>query len=128
MEAAVEHQALDDVARAVGPPDPAQHARAALAAAHEHEVARGGAGPVDRRARPGPKIGSATRKRPRFSSTATIGWSSRRLGRPHRGAHPSSRTSVSSATGSASSRLVSGSSAARTWADPLVEIVSPSGR
>ena len=75
--------ALEHVARDVGPAEPADHARAALARAHQHEVALAARRRARRRcAGPRPNSGSATRKRPRFSSTATSGWSRRRAGRP----------------------------------------------
>ena len=80
---------------------------------------------------PGPKSGSATRKRPRFSSTATIGSSSRRAGAaPDRGAHRACERARRARPGSASSRSVS-----RVVHGPdlrldalACEIVSPSGR
>ena len=110
MQAAVEHQPLDHVARAVRASEPAQHARAALAASRP---ARGRPRPRRRApprcAGPRPNSGSATRKRPRFSSTATSGWSSRRAGRRPRTAALIELASDAcrARPGSASSRSVS---------------------
>ena len=78
VQATVEHQALEHVACAVGPAQPADHPGTPLPGAHQHEVTRVRTARIDRS--PRPNSGSATRKRPRFSSTATSGWSSRLSG------------------------------------------------
>ena len=131
MQAAVEHQPLDHVARAVGAPDPAQHAGAALAAADQNEIAD---------ARPAALHGGA-----RAGTEDRLGHQEAALLLEHRDhglvepapwpapdgrAHLSLPAAVSSATGSASSRSVSGLSFARTCGlMPFpVMIVSPSGR
>ena len=107
VQAAVEHQALDHVAR---------HGRGGRAGAPRARRAcpsrpAPGRPRPRRRARPrvrgpGPNSGSATRKRPRFSSTATIGSSSRpATAAPHGGAHRSLRAACRARPGSASSRV-----------------------
>ena len=132
MEAAVEHQPLDHVAGAVRPSDPAQHARAALAAADEHEVAHAGAAALHRRPRPRAEDRLRHEKAPALLEHRhdRLVEPPRRGPTPDRCAHQSLCATVSSATGSASSRSVLGSSLARTCGlMPLpVMIVSPSGR
>ena len=109
VEAAIEHQALHHVAGAVGAPE---HAHAPWRRACRSPPARGRRARACRAPRPcaarGRRAARATRKRPRFSSTATIGASRRPRGAPRAGgAHRARRRTVSSATGSASSRSVS---------------------
>ena len=111
---AVEHQPLDHVAGAIRPAELAQHARAALPAADEHEVARPGAaalhrGPRARRRTAAQRPGSGRASRaPRPSACPAGG-----RGGPEPPRSSQLASSSSTATGRASSRSVSGSSAAR---------------
>ena len=81
-QAAVEHQPLEHVARDVGRPS-RRTTRAPRLPAPTSTRSPSSAPPRSTAVRgPRPNSGSATRKRPRFSSTATSGWSRRRGGRP----------------------------------------------
>ena len=127
---AVEHQPLHHVTRPVRTAQLAHHVRAALARAHQHEVT--GARPAALDGGPRPRPEDRLRDQ---EAAALLEHRDHRLVEPaggaptDGGAHRSSRTSSSTATGRASSRSVSGSSAARiSGLMPFVEIVSPSGR
>ncbi len=126
---AVEHQPLEHVARDVRPPQPAHNARAALARAHQHQVALAGAAALDRRARP-----LAEQRLGDQEAAALLEhgdeWLVEAPGRAAAdGCAHSLPARTSSATGSASSRLVFGLSKAFTCGlSPRVEIVSPPGR
>ena len=126
MEAAIEHQSLEHVAGSVRPADAADHTRAALARADEHEVALAGAAALDGGARTAPEQGLAHQEAPSLLEDGHQRLVESAGGPP---AHRAWSTNVSSATGSASSRSVSGSSTARTSGGmPFVPIVLPPGR
>ena len=128
-QAAIEHQALEHVARDVGASKPAQHPRAALARADQHEVALPRPAALDggARALPEQRLGDQ-------EAAALLEHRHERLveapGRAAAdGCAHSLPASTSSATGSASSRLVRGLSNALTCGfSPRVEIVLPPGR
>ena len=125
VQAAVEHEALEHVARAVRAPEIADHPRAALARADEHEVAGTGAALLHGGPRSPPEERLGHEEAP-----ALLEHSHERLVEPP-GArrHRACSSRVSSAVGSASSRSVSGSSSARTCGlMPAVVIVFPPGR
>ena len=125
MQAAVQHQALEHVAGSVGPAEPADHARAALARADQHELTHARPARVDRSTRPAPeqRLGDE-------EAAALLEHGHERLVEPpERRAHRVCSSRVSRAVGSASSRSVSGLSTARTAGlIPAFEIVLPPGR
>ncbi len=84
VQSAIEHQALHHVAGDVRPPEPAHHAAAAALPEPTNTRSPSSAPPRPSTAVAG-RVRRAARPRgsgPRFSSTATSGWSSRRCGRP----------------------------------------------
>ena len=130
-QAAVDHQALQHVARHVGPAQLAHHARAAPAGSHQDQVALAGAAGVHGRARPVAEQRLSHQEAP---ALAQHGHHRRGepVGRPRPGrcVHLVFATSVSSAFGSASSARVRGLSRARTCGVMpfLGAIVFPPGR
>ena len=120
-QAAVEHQRLEHVARDVRAADLPDHARAALAGAHQHDVALRAAAAVQRRLAC-PRARTAARPPGSGRACAARRSSTKRVSGP-------SRRSVFSAIGRASSRSVSGSSTARTVGrTPFLPMFSPLGR
>ena len=128
-QAAVEHQALEHVAGHVGTSQPADHPRAALAGADQHEVALTRAAALDRRAR-----AVAEQRLGDQEAAALLEHGDERLVEAPRRTTADCRahslwTRASSATGSASSRVVRGLSTAFTCGlMPFVVIVLPPGR
>ncbi len=128
-QAAVEHQALEHVAGHVGTSQPADHPRAALARADQHEVALTRPAALDRRARAvaEQRLGDQEAAALLEHGDERLVEAPRRTAADCRAHSLSDRTS--SATGSASSRFVRGLSTAFTCGlMPFVVIVLPPGR
>ena len=119
-----QHQRLDHIARVVGPADPPHHPGAALAQAEQHQVAQPGALRAAAVERDPPRV--PVESRLGHQEPAALGEHGL-AGRAHR--RGSFSITVLTATGSASSRSVLGSSLALTCGGmPLPEMFSPLGR